>query len=47
MHYIKHVVSVTILFLGLGFTNAQTKLGLFDNHLDICAVKNLLIIKVT
>lgn len=40
MHYIKYVLSVTILFLGLGFTNAQTKIGLFDNHLDIGAVKN-------
>ena len=31
---------MSILFLGLGFVNAQTKIGLFDNYLDIGEVKN-------
>lgn len=40
MHLIKYTLNTTILFLVLNFTYAQTKIGLFDNHLDIGSVKN-------
>ena len=40
MLYFKYILPVTILLLGSGITGAQTKIGLFDNHLDIGAVKN-------
>ncbi len=39
VNYLKCTRLVFILFSGLGFVNAQSKIGLFDNHLDIGEVK--------
>ena len=40
MPFIKYAFTLAIVFFELGFVEAQTKIGLFDNHLDIGAVKN-------
>jgi Tol biopolymer transport system component len=37
---LKFTLLMSIMFSGLGFVNAQTKIGLFDNHLDIGEVKS-------